>query len=452
MNKNLHDIDELFRSGMGSYEATPSAGLKERLDLELDKKQAASYKKRWIGWKRTSILLLLLLAGLIIYEVAILKTSQVDPGKRKEKEETHRNNIVPGNANDNASNVENGSYNEKPIEAKIDNASAVAIGDVREYEFSPQKEITEIKSGQGTNDDDLLKSMDLFPTGKMNVLQLKNESSEIKITQRNTNGDDPLLPINDSLMKTIAVDKMKGKREQFFQPFWMMTGFVSYDQAGYHLDSDEPSAITSMKYREAHEPSFSLGILLTRQLSNRWGLQSGLTYSNTAIGMKPQKAYAFKDPTGDVAYKYITSSGYAFIKPGFGPQPVVGDSLTTAEAKHIIENITIPLSVKYTVSNKKVSITPGIGIEANLITKANLEVDIEDSVNSEIVFVRKLSGTKTFYCSIVADAELRYHINNKLSLTVRPVYRHAISPITKNTEVETFPYSFGIGTGITLKF
>ncbi len=249
-----------------------------------------------------------------------------------------------------------------------------------------------------------------------------------------------------------ANDSQK-KKTKPFKPFWLATPFVSYDQAGYRLDSDEPSAITSIKFREAYEPSFSVGLLLTRQLAPRFGLQSGLIYSNSAIGMKPQKTYAFRDPTGDVAYKYITSSGYTFIKPGFGPQPTVGDSLTTAEAKHTIEHISVPLAIKYTVLNsKKVSITPGAGVEANFITKANLEVDIEDQFNREIVVVRKLNGTKSFYWSFVADAEIKYKVNQKLSINVRPVYRTALSPITKNNVVETFPHSFGIGAGVTIKF
>lgn len=95
---------------------------------------------------------------------------------------------------------------------------------------------------------------------------------------------------------------------------------------------------------------------------------------------------------------------------------------------------------------------PGVGIEANFITKANLEVDVEDTVNNEIVFVRKLKGTKSFYWSFMLDAEFNYKINQKVSLIVRPVYRHAISAITKNNIVETFPHSFGLGAGVTINF
>jgi len=98
----------------------------------------------------------------------------------------------------------------------------------------------------------------------------------------------PFMAVSKSPLPANRPENKKKKKINSFKPFWMATAFASYDQAGYRLDSDEPSAITSIKFREAYEPSFSLGILMTRQLTARFGLQSGLVYSNSAIGMKPQ--------------------------------------------------------------------------------------------------------------------------------------------------------------------
>ena len=422
MIKDPRDMDDLFRSGLDTLEETPSARVKERLDALLDEKAAETHKKRLPGWKRTALLLLTLLSGLIIYETDFLK-----PG-------SHRQSKIAGRAN-----------NKEAIN-KIINNNAPAVSRVGKKEISASRS----EPAKGFNDSPT--SIYFLPVEKINPTLLKTENETIKINDKAPNSIKQLQTTIDSVLKIGAVIKSTENNKEFYRPRWMITGYASYDQAGYQLDSDEPSAITSVKHQEAHEPSFSLGLLLTRQVTKRWGLQSGLTYSNSAIGMKPQKTYAFKDPTGDVAYKYITSFGYAFIKPGFSQQPLVGDSLTTAEAKHTMENITVPLVIKYTVLDKKISITPGAGIEANFITKANLEVEIEDAANSEIVFVRRLNGTKSFYWSFVLDADLRYNLNNKLSLTARPIYRHSISPITKNNIVETFPYSFGLGVGLTIKF
>jgi hypothetical protein len=256
----------------------------------------------------------------------------------------------------------------------------------------------------------------------------------------------------DSLLKNSIAKNITQERIHHFKPYWTVTCVVTYDRLNYKMDSDEPNAITSIKHREVHEPSFSVGILATKQIKEKWGLQTGLVYSNTAIGISPQKLYAFQDPAGDIAYKFITSSGYTYIKPGFGAAPSFGDSITATEATHTLHFLSIPAVIKYTVGRNKFLFIPGAGIEANFITSAKLETEIEDAANHETVFIDKLNGSKSFYWSFVADAELRYVINKKLAFSIRPVFRYAISPITENNVVETFPYSFGAGLGIVYKF
>lgn len=490
MSKDLHDIDELFRSALDGHEEAPSAGVKETLDAALDKQDAEKYKKRFILWKRSALLLLLLLTGFVLYESGIIKTEN---GHYTSKNTTADKNDVSANSNETINQDKNNPVNSNNDGVAADN-SITQKNNAEEKQNQQQANIIPgrpVVAGNNFTDNKVVsqknnrqrKQINLFTrkqdrlfsttsspadkktnavaaydtdlqTTEKSIVPLDERVSIAKAAKwfvKKISSLQPIVISNSPLTANKANDSQK-KKTKPFKPFWLTTPFVSYDQAGYRLDSDEPSAITSIKFREAYEPSFSVGLLLTRQLAPRFGLQSGLIYSNSAIGMKPQKTYAFRDPTGDVAYKYITSSGYAFIKPGFGPQPTVGDSLTTAEAKHRLEHISIPLAVKYTVLNNKISITPGAGIEANFITKANLEVDIEDQFNREIVVVRKLSGTNSFYWSFVADAEIKYKINQKLSINLRPVYRTAISPITKNNVVETFPHSFGIGAGVTIKF
>jgi hypothetical protein len=232
----------------------------------------------------------------------------------------------------------------------------------------------------------------------------------------------------------------------------MITPFVSYEQVGYNLDSDDPLAVNSIKHREVHEPSFSGGILATRQFTEHWGLQSGIVYTSTQIGISPQKMYALQLPGGDVAYKFITSSGYAYIKLNNGQPPAAGDSITTSDAKHLLKHISIPLSLKYGMGKNKLTVSPSFGIEANFITSAKVEVGIDFTSNREIVTVNKLNGIKSFYWSVVSGVEASYQVSKKMSVNVQPVFRYALSPITKNNVVETFPYSFGIRAGVNIRF
>jgi Outer membrane protein beta-barrel domain len=471
MSKDLHDIDELFRSGLEDHEEIPSVSVKESLDVALDKKEAEKYKRRFILWKRTALLLLLLLAGFVIYESGLIKkdpdvyTSKIGnenkPGNSKEALIQDKNTAAGTTLNNAGTNQP---VTENNIAIIPKSSFLIKSGGTSTKNKRTGKPVSLIVPQQGP----LFSIIASHPDKKQKeppeymstdsytpVIEALDKRISIAVSsERLLNRITSLQPfiVKNFPAKSNNDSYTSEKKRNHSKPLWTISPFVSYDQAGYRLDSDEPSAISSIKFREANEPSFSAGLLLGRQLNSRFSLQSGIVYRNTAIGMKPQKTYAFVDPTGDVAYKYITSSGYAFIKPGFGPQPSVGDSLTTAEAKHTLENISVPLMAKYALVNKKVSIVPGAGVEANFITKANLEVDIEDPFNREIVVVRKLNGTNSFYWSFIAEAEIKYTLNKKVSINLRPVYRQAISPITKNNIVETFPRSFGMGAGVTIKF
>jgi hypothetical protein len=261
----------------------------------------------------------------------------------------------------------------------------------------------------------------------------------------------PLPVISKAAPLIIATTNPGKKKTNSFKPFWLMSPFVSYEQAGYKLDSDDPLTATTVRHREVHEPSFSGGLLFARQFTNRFSLQSGLVYTSTQIGISPQKMYALQLPGGDIAYKFITSSGYAYIKLAIGQPPAVGDSITTSDAKHLLKHISVPLSVKYKMGKKKFIISPSAGIEANFITNAKVEVGIDLASNREIVTVNKLSGIKTFYWSGTAGVEASYRVNKKLSVNIQPVFRFALSPITKDNVVETLPRSFGIRAGVTIK-
>ena len=506
MNKDLHDIDELFRSALEGKKETPSAFVKESLLAHLDKKDAESYKKRFIVWKRAAILLLVLLAGIVLYESGIVKTgagystNKIIP--KKQDPGIPDNNPITDQANTNKIFEEPASENKKPFSKKEDttngglstqahnlktprqkdnrdsNADPVpAKENPHDNNFAGQKNkplTRQIKSLTGNKTTETIPDLSIPNNDykKEAVLVNKNSLKEKRITAPLANKiqlvqtDDlafsslkyPIahqLKISatiDSLLKNNLANNINLKRIHHFHPYWTLTGLVTYDRVNYKLDSDLPSNITSIKHREVHEPSFSASLLATRQVREKWGLQTGLIYSNTAIGISPQKIYALQDPAGDIAYKYITSSGYAYIKPGFGPAPVFGDSLVTTEAKHRLHSVRIPVVIKYTVGRNKLLFIPGAGLEANFITRAKLETEIQDAANRETVFINKLNGAKSFYWSFMADAELRYNINKKLSCSIRQVFRYAISAITENNIVETFPYGFGTGLGLTYQF
>lgn len=268
---------------------------------------------------------------------------------------------------------------------------------------------------------------------------------------------EPVL-LTTNTIASIATPKKK-KSSSSFKPSWSLTAFASNDWGQYKLDNDvqdnngnQQDEKEEINHREKHEGSFSAGVLATRQFSKHIALKTGLIYSNTAIGILPQEMYAAKKNDGSIAYKYITSSGYGFVKPGFGLPPAVGDSIRSTEAQHNLQTISVPLMLSYRFEKDKISISPAVGISANFITSANVKTEVTDALNKELVTINGLDGMKNVYASLVADVSLQYNYNSKWSFNLLPGFRYALTPITKGNVVKTFPYSFSIGAGITYKF
>ncbi|MBC7886942.1 MAG: hypothetical protein H7Z13_03580 [Ferruginibacter sp.] len=482
MNKDLPGTDDFFKDAYRQFEEEPSPGTWQKINEGLDKKDADSNRRKFIWWRKTAILVLFLLPAFVLLDPVFFKTGHRfskdntiskkstapqpqnadqmikdgsgSTGKemitRVEKDETG-NSVVDNNLP--LKQNSKGYLNAKLQPGRKNLPDKTASNDKYLQEngrLAPAITVTALEKGEN----DMLKKDPGIQPEKIIAVPLFEKSNPAKINTGRVDRKSPgsLPVINATVLEDNNAKIKKHPKNNTFLPYWLMTAFVGYDRVNYMLDSDLPGNITSIQHGEVHEPSFSGAILATYQFTKYWGLKTGLVYSNTAIGISPQKLYALQDPAGDITFKYITSSGYAYIKPGLGVPPVIGDSLQVTEGKHVLKFISIPLLVNYTFGKNKFTITPGVGIEANFLTSARVETEIEHPVNPEIIFINKLAGAKSLHASIIADAELRYKISKKLLLTIRPAFRYAISPITKNNVVETFPYSIGTGFGITYRF
>jgi hypothetical protein len=419
VSKHLHDIDEIFRSAYHHFDEEPAATAWNKINAALDQKDA---KKAFIKWKRVSVLLLLL-TGLVLYETKIIRTGS-------------------GILKRNHSGITDASSNDRK-------------------ESSPELKNPTVIDSRGTN------HVSYYRTTNKRSDELKKtpENYATVLGQQTTpvsmaDGVKTAYPffVREIVTPPLFVDNsIQSKNNSIVQPghknsiTWTYTPFVSYEWAQYRIDSDLP-AVNSIKQGNEHEPSFSAGVLFSGQLTEKSMLQSGIVYSNTTIDIAPQKIYAVQSPGGDYAYKYITSAGYGYIRPGFGTSPALGDSLSTAEAEHTLRHITVPLVLKYKIKEGKFSIIPGAGIGANFLTGTRVETEIKNATNKETIIITKLTGTRNFNWSLVADAEMQYRLNNKMSLNVRPAFRYAISSITRNDDFQTFPYAFGVSAGMTFKF
>lgn len=503
MEKNLHSVDEVFNEAQkGFIEPAPDNGW-EKLQANLDKQDADKYKRKFVGWKRMSILLLLLLFSFIIYETGIINphnendSNTVSSNQQQERNppsdlktkpvNKHNDNEVTGNnLNDTANDLStqtNRNTKQKntftPQTGVTDSFTVLEdeniIAGLQARKYNKAKTKIRIQPGKPVTDEYLetiQNEQSIFPkqeqagtNNDMNFLEMpgipvlnKIDLHKIELSPFSPGNifikPSPLL----NRINTPAVPNLAKKENKKFKSYWAATPFISADWAMYQLDNDVPDNTgngqdekTQVNKREKHESSLSTGIMVTKQLSKHIGVKTGIIYSNTAIGISPQEIYAVQE-NGKISYKYITSSGYGLINPGFGLTPAVGDSLKSAEAQHNLQIISIPLSVAYKLDRKKFSIIPSTGLTANFITSAKVKTEVSDALNKETVNIIGLDGTRQFYAGFMADVNIQYHVDKKLAITVIPAFKYALTPITKNNVVKTFPYGFGIGAGLTYKF
>ena len=477
MNKDLHNIDEPFKTAYKQFSEDPSPNVWEKINAGLDKKDAAAYKRRSKRWKQVAIFSLLLLSGFILNQTDILRTSFSQSNKRTlTTVKTNQSNVdgelkektidpkhsLPREPNSSAREIINDpvaeenkinptalvNSNHSTGLAEITNKRGSSVNDIHQESGYDQKEISALQPASGNREKDLLKP------NAYSLSEIIIPSVEKKYHNEIAAGQLSYVPSLSANHVSDLPSKNKSKNGNPLedQSKWNISGFMSSDRAGYRLDRDQ-TTIVKIKEDEDHLPSLSAGVLLTRQIKKRFGLQTGIIYSNTAIAISPQKIYASQNQMGKVLYKYVTSSGNAYIKPDFASSPYPGDSLRAEHAQHNLQYIITPLVIKYKLINSnKIILSPGLGFAANFLTNAKIETDVEGAANREHVVINKLEGIKTFNWSLMGDVSLDYLVNKKMSVSLRPSFSYALSPISSTDDVETFPYSFGLGAGVTYRF
>jgi hypothetical protein len=513
MDKNLHNIDEIFNEAHKHFEEQPSNAVWEKLQASLDKQNADKYKRQTKEWKRIAILLILLLGSFIIYEILIItRQKEISKNHLSTKTKAEKNNTSKVNTkslnNDNSKQETNKKniMKEKNLSettldkhkrnnSKYDNdhSDSKNMNSLKNPNLHDKSNISLKNKIYGEQNSKILKTQ--FENNKKKRLMIFDEQlkkikeftqrekpsfvdntsttaetiklrllNKIHLTQIQTQliyqqniilPKSSLLPVIDNI-----TTKISKKSKENFKPYWTVTPFISNNWTYNHIDNDladntgnNLNEKDEINKREREEFSFSTGALFTRQLSKHFSIKTGIIYSNSVIAISPQEIYAKrKIDDGTIAYKYITSSGYGYVKPDFGLPPSIGDSIEASEAHHNLQSISIPLSVSWRIDKKKFSIIPSFGFTANFISNAAVKTEISDALNKEKVDIIGLDGINRFYAGFMADINLQYSVSKKLSLNLLPNFKHALSSITKNYVVKTYPYSFGIGAGLTFKF
>jgi hypothetical protein len=501
MHENLQNIEDLFGDALKDNDEKPSQNVWNALEKKLDQERINNLRIKYNKLKKLSVLLLILL-GLSVYVInknLIFKRSStggsfqpltkntgvVDDKIRKEEKDYETPSFID------SFGIKKNSNNEVAIPQKT-------ISDVNKKESSRQNKIFNKPQQQNQNSNPTLFSKENNVKTESNVstfLKSKklNTGSRIKTTIKNAlpSGNETYVPKEESNYDKISLSffgnlenlsieyslspskdlikvnrvspniesgknnlsKAVQKSNKKVYGISIMP-FFSPDFAWYYLQDDEvgnqPDNANQLEKEEKHQFSSTYGILVDKPLNSHWGIQSGITISNTNITLEPKNIYAQPDNTGAVKYRINTSSGYGFVLPPFSQNPVIGDSLYMYTSVHSLQYIGIPLEARYSMKKGKFRIDVNAGISANILSKANIKVNLENGLNEATETINKLQGIRQLYFSGLTSAGIDYQLTKKLSLSLMPTYRFALNSIDKNSTVKSYPKSFGSWIGLKI--
>ena len=490
MDKNLQNIENLFREGLDDNEEMPSSNVWDGIDNRLDKDNVISIKKKYSNLKRVALLLLLLLIGFSLYELNYRRTNSGFAEKNnnagnKETVTGNNNNESQKSVNKNISASKN-INNNTTLNPIPDNNSQVPPGNNLITDKQYQKSVSPI-GNDIANTPTILKQRYLFVNPSENRQKIKpsepGEDKQTTLVNNNTvqinnsllfpwqlnllpvekiNTPTILSPDSKNSLYAFALTKsnplidiknsvtQQAKKKETKPSRFSITGFFSPDIASYHLEEDQPGnqpeTARKIEKGERHEFSSTFGLLLDYNLNKHWSLQSGLTFSNTNIKVNPKTIYAQNDNNGNIKYRVNISSGYGYILPSFQNAPSIGDSLKVTTATHKLRYIGIPVAVKYKFGKEKskLSFVAMAGVTTNFLTKGKLETEVQKGPDDEVEVLNNIQGLKSVYFSGMAGAGAEYKLTRKLSVSLMPTARFALNPINKGAVVKTYPNSFGL--------
>lgn len=414
------DMDQYFQSAYKDHQADPDPEVWNKISAWMDRDEAERYKRKFRQWKTLALLLLFLTGGYLAFQGLLQKDPKLVfrpfPQKRSAGQQTptgagpanlsHRG-LEKHNDRPYFKNIPSGPVLLKRAEAELSKIAAVACCSVPSMENEDMSRSCPVISPDSV---------------KQDILSTNTQQS------------------------TAAVWKKAP-----FKKNWSLTGSASIDMAEYRIDNDLPQGdVKSMiEGRESHNASFSFSVLANYQFCKKWALQTGFRYSNILIGIDPHEIYAVYPAAGNPSYKYVTSSGYAFIQPGF---QTAGDSLQTTSARHHLVFVSLPVMLKYIVGKARWTLMPSFGIQLNYLARAAVKTEIQNGSQMQAVSIHRLTGEKTFYLSYVAEAGLAYRVNPRWSVNAVPSFQYGVTSITRDNVVNTFPYSLGLDLGLTYHF
>ncbi len=474
MDRNLQNIEDLFKKGLEGSEESPSEEVWNVIDQSLEKAISLRYKKKYYALKKATAILVLILTLLSIY--VLRNQSKNDITVNVKNKNVATNGTTAGNLSEREIADENLDPDNRPVPGKSDSLqlrdpdkkikSVIAVVSTGRKIHKVNKNIYTYKKKQIEALGVLITKTRINHSSSSPEEMNKQDLQQIPMPAKAfANFEHPeILTVNAkenleyiTTISPYASPVTKADRTPIHIPKplrFSATIVYSPNLPFSHLrDEDNRYGNAYSRERERNERgsySYSFAVLVDCRLNNKWSLVSGLSLATIKMNIEPEKIFALPDNQGNVKYQINTSSGKGYILPSFSSNPQIGDSLFTRKINHSLQYTAIPLAVKYFFNDKRLSINLLAGISANILSHGEISTDVNKGNESEHENTHKIHGLRTGYFSGLSGLGLNYNVYGGLTVTFSPTVNFAIEPINKDVPVNSYPgtvnFQFGLKT------
>src|SRR6266496_2562664 len=351
MDKNLHEIDQLFLGTLENYEEDPSE------DVWTTKENDKSKKRN---------------GNNTFNDVYITKPAE--------------NNLHASKSNDSKSEIEK-------------------AGDkiFQQNKFYNHNQIQQL--------DDIL----VFNKRNKFLLQqnspsINNDPKKWLPFSEHASAKNPM-PGEQSNKQKRQLPQLKSKHNFYIIPFFSYDIIKERLHEQYKYDNQDQLAVAK---REKPDASYTLGLLAEHRLSKKYSMQAGISLSNSFTSISSTVIRAIPDNSGTYKFKLATTYGLAEIKKtGINPQN--GDSIRLKDASFHLQYVSIPVTAKYEIKHgnfnisglaglKKTFITLIAGGEASYTVNKRMSVGVSPAIRYSVTPVNEGTPIKTFPVSISTAA------------------------------------------------
>jgi hypothetical protein len=237
-----------------------------------------------------------------------------------------------------------------------------------------------------------------------------------------------------------------------------------YSYRNIETQNESMALADNFNQSESGAMAYSGGVNVNYSLLRRLSLQSGVYYSR--YGVNVDNAYVFEDVEGLSSARfysinnssgiidienvdYVTNKGdhkyYNTGSPNFDkPSPEV----SSGEIIQNFEYIEVPLILRYRLIDRKIGFNFLGGLSTNLLVGSNTYYHSGGDREK----IGKTTDIKPFNYSSIVGLGLDYAISQHLKINLEPTFRYYLNSINQSSVIRSYPYSFGIFTGLRYNF